>query len=134
MKTGKNKRVYKGISIAARKAKGRRLQQLVAKRLSKITGIPYGVDEDISSREMGQKGTDVKIRGHARDVLPYSIECKNQEKWNVFKDMEQAKDNTLEGTDWLLFYMRNRVKPVVMMDAELFFCLLDKTLHKKEKE
>lgn len=125
----KKKKTYKGISIAARKAKGRRLQQYVCKRLSEITGIPWGKDCDIESREMGQTGTDVKIRGYAKDLLPYSIECKNQETWKVFDDLTQAKNNRLEGTDWLLFYKRNRVKPVVMMDAELFFSMLDAILY-----
>lgn len=130
------KRNYKGISIAARKAKGRRLQQFVAKRLADITGIPYGKDCDIESREMGQSGTDVKIRGYAKDVLPFSIECKNCETWNVMKDLNQAQTNQLKDTDWLLFYKKNNVKPVVMMDAELFFFMLKTCLDgaKDERE
>ena len=95
---------------------------------SEITGIPWGKDCDIESREMGQTGTDVKIRGHAKDILPYSIECKNQETWSILKDIEQAKANTVDGTDWVLFYKKNRVKPVVVIDAEFFFYMVDKLI------
>jgi len=109
------------ISIAARKAKGRRLQQWVCEKISLITGLPWGKDLDIDSRPMGQSGVDVILRGAALQKAPFSIECKNQEKWSVIKWVEQAKANEKSNTDWLLVVSKNNVKPVVIMDAETFF-------------
>jgi hypothetical protein len=109
------------ISISSRKAKGRRLQQYIANKISEITGIPWGQDELISSREMGQGGTDVRLIGKARELFPFSVECKSQEKWSIHAWIKQAKDNIIEGTDWILFSKRNREKPTVTLDADVLF-------------
>lgn len=112
------------ISVAARKAKGRKLQKWVAKAVSKLTGIPYGKDELIESREMGQAGVDVKLIGEAREKFPFSIECKAQESWSVPAFIEQAKQNNMVGTDWLLFMKRSDEPVVVVMDANAFMRLM----------
>jgi hypothetical protein len=38
--------------------------------------------------------------------------------------IEQAKQNQKEGTDWLLVIRKNRIDPVIVMDADRFFDLL----------
>jgi hypothetical protein len=114
------------IKVSSAKAKGRRLQQWVADKISKLLNIPVGRDEMIASREMGQSGTDVRLIGKAQELFPFSIECKYQETWSIPKWMEQAKENQKDGTAWLLFCKKNRVKPVVVMDAEEFFELYKK--------
>jgi hypothetical protein len=38
--------------------------------------------------------------------------------------IKQAKANQMEGTDWLLVVRKNRMEPIVVMDAERFFELL----------
>lgn len=78
----------------------------------------------IASREMGQPGTDVRLIGEAKERFPFSVECKNQEVWSVPAWIEQAKSNQAPGTDWLLVLKKNRIPPVVIMDAERFFTLL----------
>jgi len=103
------------------KAKGRRLQQWVAGKISEITGLPCGKDELIESREMGQSGTDVKLYGVASEMFPFSVESKYCEKWSMFAWIKQAMTNKNKNTDWLLVCKRNRMKPVVVMDAEVFF-------------
>jgi len=103
------------------KAKGRRLQKIVAESVSTLLNIPCGKDELIQSREMGQSGVDVKLIGEALKRFPFSIECKNQEKWNIPAWIEQAKENTKEGTDWLLFVTKNYYDPVVILDMNIFF-------------
>ncbi|NDF37161.1 MAG: hypothetical protein EB156_05175 [Euryarchaeota archaeon] len=52
---------------------------------------------------------------------PLSIECKNQERVNLWASWEQANDNTIEGTIPVLVIKKNREKPVVVVDAETFF-------------
>ncbi len=106
------------------KAKGQRLQKWVCQKISELTGYEYGPDEMIAPRESGQKGVDVRLIKDALDAFPYSVECKNQEKWHLLKWIEQAKKNRKPKTDWLLVCSRNRNKPVVIMDGEAFFEVL----------
>jgi len=113
----------KKISVQSAKAKGRRLQNWMAEKISVLLGIPCGKDELIQGREMGQSGVDVKLIGEARKRFPYSVECKAQESWSVHSWIKQAKENTMKDTDWLLVCKRSREKPVIVMDAETFFKL-----------
>jgi hypothetical protein len=121
------------IITASRKAKGRKLQNLIAKMISELLEIPCGKDKDIQGREMGQSGTDVKLYGKALELFPFSIECKNQETWSIPAWIRQAKENEIEETDWLLFCKRNRDVPIVILDAELFFKLYKKILEGENK-
>lgn len=114
----------KTISTSARKAKGRSLQQWTCQKISDLLGIPWGQDELIASREMGQSGTDIRLIGEAQERFPFSVECKHQEKWNIPAWIRQAQDNQKEGTDWLLVVKKNRAKPIIIMDADRFFDLL----------
>ena len=106
------------------KSKGRRLQQWIAQKISDLIELPWGPDEQVASREMGQSGPDIRLIGDARHLFPWSVECKNQEKWSIHQWIQQAKDNQMPGTDWLLICKKNRSDPVVVIDAEVFFCLL----------
>lgn len=112
------------MKTSSAKAKGRRLQQWVANKISVLTGLPCGKDELIESREMGQSGVDVKLIGIARKLFPFSVECKSQEIWSVPAYIKQAKKNGIPNTDWILFIKRNREDPVVCMDADAFFKLM----------
>jgi len=117
----------KRISVQSAKAKGRRLQQWMMRKISELTGIPCGKDELIASREMGQSGTDVRLIGKAQEAFPWSVECKYQETWSIPKWIKQAKENQKKGTDWLLVIKRNQHEPIIVFDAEVFFYLLSKT-------
>lgn len=111
------------IKVSSAKAKGRKLQQFVAQKIADITGCAYGKDEDIESRPMGQSGTDVILRGKAKDLFSFAVECKAQESWSVHSWIEQAQKNTGRFKTWLLFAKRKNHKPVIIMDAEEFFKL-----------
>jgi len=117
------------MKTSSAKAKGRKLQQLVAKKISELTGIPHGKDCLIESREMGQSGVDVKLIGEARDKFPFSIECKNCEKWTMSSFIDQAKSNIMPDTMWLLVMGKNRAKPVVCMDLDDFFEIISNNLY-----
>ncbi len=113
----------KRIKTASAKAKGRKLQQWMCQKISDLLHIPWGKDELIASREMGQSGTDVRLLGTAQMEFQYSVECKAQETWSVPAWIKQAQANRKEGTDWLLVCKRKNEKPVIIMDAEEFFLL-----------
>jgi len=121
------------IKIASRKGKARELQKWVANKVSEITGIPCGKDQLIESREMGQSGVDVKLIGKAKEIFPFSIECKAQEKLNLYDAIKQAITNQREGTTWLLFSKKKNTKPIITMDAQEFFNiyshLIEKNIH-----
>ena len=119
------------IQISSAKAKGRKLQQWVCEKISQILGIPWGKDEMIASREMGQSGTDVRLVGEAKKRFPFSIECKWQESWALPSWIKQAKENQEEGTDWLLICKKSRMEPVVIMDAERFFEIVQPYIREK---
>ena len=105
------------------KAKGRKLQQYVAEQISNILDIPWGADELIRSREMAQSGVDVVLLDKAKTQFPWSVECKNTEKLNLWDAIKQARDNQQDGTDWLLCVKKNHESPVVVIDSMIFFKL-----------
>ena len=98
------------------KAKGRRLQQWVRDQLiEKLEVHP----EDVESRSMGAGGEDLIMAPSARERFPYSIECKNQEKVNLWEAYKQACDNSGK-YEPIVVLKRNNHKPLVIIDAESF--------------
>jgi len=116
------------MKTASAKAKGRKLQYWVCCKISELFDIKFDQQDDqcpIHSREMGQSGVDVYFRNKKYyDKFPFDIECKATERFQIYKDIEQAKQNMKEGRDWLLFHRKNRSEPIVVLDAECFFKLL----------
>lgn len=122
------------MKTSSAKAKGRLLQQWAAKKISEITGIPWGKDELISSREMGQSGTDVRLIGQAKELFPFAIECKNQESWSLPAWIKQAKSNLQPNTNWLLLFKKNRHEEIACMDAAAFFEIYNEYLKMKNEK
>jgi len=75
--------------------------------------------EDIESRSMGAAGEDLIMSKAARDKFPYSIECKNQERLNIWQAWEQANNN--KGIyEPMLVIKKNGTSPLVVLNAEIF--------------
>jgi len=108
------------------KNKGKRLQNTVRDLI--LEHFSQLEPDDVVSTLMGDSGTDIKLSPAARKVFPYSVECKNQEKINIWASLEQAEKNAKEGTHPILFFKRNRSKMYVSMDAEHFFDLIQSLL------
>tara|TARA_R110000850_G_scaffold66833_1_gene148313 strand:+ start:1017 stop:1394 length:378 start_codon:yes stop_codon:yes gene_type:complete len=102
------------------KAKGRRLQQLVVKKLLLL--LPGVQPDDIQSRSMGANGEDIMLSPYARSKFPYSVECKNQEKINLWKAWEQTQGNA-EDYQPLLIVGKNNTKPLAVVDLDYFLNL-----------
>ena len=98
------------------KAKGRRLQQQFRELLIEKLGIH---PEDIENRSMGAGGEDLIMARAAREKFPYSVECKNQEKLNIWEAYSQAESNCGDYQP-IVFLKRNNQKPLVLIDAEYF--------------
>ena len=98
------------------KAKGRNLQKWVRDQLIEQLEIH---PEDIESRSMGAGGEDLIMARAARSKFPFSVECKNVEKLNVWEAYEQAKSNC-NGYEPIVVMKKNHKKPLVVIDAEYF--------------
>ena len=126
MKRTKKAAKQRKITRASAKDKGRRLQQTVCQKISELTGLPWGKDEPIESRPMGQTGVDVRLEMKARELFPFSVECKYQEQWSVPEWIRQASTNEMKDTDWLLVVKRSHSPPICIIDLHAFFALLNR--------
>ena len=104
------------MKTSSAKAKGRRLQQKFMQLLIEKLDID---PEDIESRSMGAGGEDLIMSRAARNKFPYSVECKNQEKLNIWSAWDQANNN--RGIyEPIVVIKRNGVPPLVVLEAENF--------------
>ena len=105
------------------KAKGRRLQNKIRDLLLEHFSDKLEPD-DIRTAIMGETGEDIKLSPAARRLIPYSFECKNQEKLNIWSSLEQADENSGDYPPVLIF-KRNRSKTYVTVELEEFMKLID---------
>ena len=104
------------------KAKGRRLQNKVRDVLLEHFSEELEPD-DIRTAIMGETGEDIKLSPAARKLIPYSFECKNQEKLNIWSSLEQAEENSGDYAPVLIF-KRNRSKTYVVIEIDEFLKLI----------
>ena len=109
----------------SRKAKGRRLQQDVRNRLIEELDVH---PEDIESRSMGASGEDLIMARAARKKFPYSIECKNQEKLNVWNAYTQCDQND-KHYEPLVIIKKNNFKSLAVVDLDYFI-----NMHKSDND
>lgn len=128
----KFQRAEKTIKVSSRKGKGRNFQYWICDRIAGLFGIKFvQADNDclIHSREMGQHGTDIIMRGKVKKLFPFSVECKCCESLNIPAWIEQANQNTEEDKDWLLAIKKQSIgKPIVIMEWESFEKMMKKYL------
>ena len=107
------------------KAKGRRLQDWMKTQLVKALGLTEDTDL-VRTAVMGESGADVALIGPLKTQFPFSIECKNQEKYKgVYDILEQASSHMKTGTSGtkmepLGVIKMNHRKPIIVVDAEVF--------------
>ena len=87
------------------KAKGRRCATEVKTIILSLFGSL--LDADIVVTSSGETGEDLKFSPAARALLPISVECKNQERLNIWDALEQCEENSGEYTP-VVFFRRNR--------------------------
>ena len=98
------------------KAKGRKLQQWVRDQIIEQLEVH---PEDIESRSMGAGGEDLIMARAARQKFPFSVECKNVEKLNVWEAYKQAEENSKD-YEPVVVMKKNNHKTLVVIDAEHF--------------
>ena len=107
----------------SRRQKARYLQNLVRDRIIKM--FPTLTKEDIKCPNTSANGADIKLMTLiARKLFPYDVECKNREEYKtLYQHFKQTQNHgPLEP---LLVVKMNRKKPLVIIDMEHFFNLLE---------
>lgn len=107
------------------KAKGRRAQQEIVATIKKA--FPTLKDNDVQSVSMGTGGEDIVMSPLAESMFPYSVECKNVERLNVWKAIEQTQTNAPRGKLPILAIRRNRTKPSAVIPWDHFIELVLKS-------
>ena len=110
------------------KNKGRKLQNLVRDRLRSVFTETLETN-DIESQVMGMSGEDIVLSPAAKRVIRYSFECKNKERLDLWKSLEQAENNSQDRVPVLVF-KRNRTKVYVAFEFDHFIEMIDE----KQKE
>ena len=104
------------------KNKGKRLQNKVRDLiLEKFTQLE---PDDVRSITMGDSGEDILLSPAARRLFPFSVECKNQEKLNIWSSLEQAEGNSGNHPP-LLIFKRNRSKTYAVLEFDELLKLLN---------
>lgn len=111
-------------TTASRKAKGRKLQQEVAKLIQDTFSLS---ELDVRSTSMGASGVDVQLSSNALNIFPYAIECKCTEKVNLWDAWTQAHSHAVEESNKtgtavqpMLVIKKSHKKPIIVLDLEAF--------------
>jgi len=111
------------MKTSSKKAKGRKLQDYVKTQLlKKFKSLEK---DDIKSAIMGETGEDIKLSPAAKRKIPYSFECKNQERLSLWSSLEQAEGNSKKRKPVLVF-KRNRSKIYAAIEFSEFIKLIGK--------
>jgi hypothetical protein len=68
---------------------------------------------------MGNQGVDVQLSQQALQLFPYCVECKSRRAIAVYRDFQQAMDNSKDGLP-LLVIKQNGSKPLAVVDLDHF--------------
>lgn len=109
-------------SARSSKAKGRRLQNYVRDMLRDIytTLEP----DDIKSQTMGMTGEDIVRSPAAKKVCAFSFECKNVERLQIWRAIEQSEDNNPDGSSPAIVFKKNGKQPYVAIPFTTFCDIL----------
>ena len=103
------------------KNKGRRLQNFVRDLLRDT--FPHLHKDDIKSQTMGMPGEDIVLSPAARNIIPYSFECKNVERLDLWGSLAQADTNSKDRKP-VLVIKRNRSKMYAIVELGAFLDLI----------
>ena len=106
------------------KNKGKRLQNkvrdIILEKFDKLE------PDDVRSITMGDSGEDILLSPAARRLFPFSVECKNQEKLNIWEALDQAEGNSGKHTP-LVIFKRNRSKTYAVLEFKELLKLLNES-------
>ena len=105
------------------KNKGKRLQNKIRDLILEKFNSKLEPD-DVRSITMGDSGEDILLSPAARRLFPFSVECMNQEKLNIWSALEQAEENSGDHAP-LVIFKRNRTKTYAVLEFDKLLELLN---------
>ena len=111
------------IKTSSAKAKGRKHQQWVRDQILAV--YPQLESDDVRSTSMGAGGEDVQLSPAARKLFPYSVECKAHKSFAIYTVMDQAETNCPKNIQPMGIIKADRRRPLVVVDAEYFFGIME---------
>jgi len=112
------------------KAKGRKLQNFVRDMLRDI--FSELEDDDIKSQTMGMVGEDIVLSPAAKKCIPYSFECKNVERLQMWDSIDQCESNCDDRVPVVVF-KKNQRQPYVALPF-VDFCNIIERIKDSEKD
>lgn len=110
-----------------RKAKGARFQkQVVGAILNVFRDLTI---HDVRSIPSSVPGPDIWFSEHARNRIPLDIECKAQERFDIWSAIQQAEERGKDNIIPSVFFKRNRSKPYICMNINDFLRILERATH-----
>ena len=110
-------------NVRSAKAKGRRLQNFVRDKLRGIY-LPELHEDDIKSQTMGMTGEDIVLSPAARKLIPFSFECKNVERLQMWQAIEQCETNTRDCSSTAVVFKKNGKEPFIAIPFQVFCDML----------
>ena len=111
------------------KAKGRRLQNFVRDMLREIY-MPELHEDDIKSQTMGMTGEDIVLSPAARELCAFSFECKNVERLQMWRAIEQSEANKRDCSAPAIVFKKNGKEPYIAIPFTVFCDMLQ---HENER-
>ncbi len=105
------------------KAKGRRLQNFVRDELRGIY-LPEFHEDDIKSQTMGMTGEDIVLSPAIREVCRFSFECKNVERLQMWRSIEQCETNCKIPHIPAIVFKKNGKDPYIAIPFQVFCDML----------
>ena len=110
----------KPIKRRSAKAKGRGFQKETARKIREYNNL---LDSDVRSTAASVPGEDILFSEIARNIFPFSVECKCQEHINIWGAIEQAKKNGGKYVPIVVF-KKNNTDTYVTIDFDSFLALV----------
>ena len=116
--------------VSSAKAKGRKLQQFVRDAFLRISnGL---TKDDIRSTSMGAGGEDILLSSAARSQFPFSVECKNVERFSIWPTIKQCRANCDPAHTPFIVFKKNHEDPQMSMPLDKFLEIYEVYLNAKK--
>lgn len=116
------------MKASGRRVKGKRLEKKFAQMLRE-----FGLDKKAQRRAFSGAISMVRGRGDILTSLPYSFECKNQERLDFWGNWEQAESQATMAKPPIVVYSCNFRPIMVYMKAETLLNILKENMELTKK-
>jgi len=108
------------IKVSSAKAKGRAFQREVVDGLKTAFNLE---DSDVVTSPASVTGVDIILSNKAKELFPFSVECKRTEKLDIWGALAQAEANGGE-LQPLLVFRRNNSRAYAVLELDYLVKLM----------